>query len=283
MTDVEAAARKEVETALVALDLHATSLDLVSPLGPRKGVRFAYRVVTADGQTVKARHLGTAQDADRLRALRRNLEPAFAPVLDQSGAVLVEEWIDGTPLCELESAPWFEPAGALLGRLHRAHLGAGTLPTRPWTESALADLALLEDAEELAPTEAAALRDRLHGSDPGAARVGLVHKDFCEDNIIIDTAGALRVIDNELLAVDPLGFDLGRTFHLWPMDDDARTDFERGYRSAGPAPPDAADYWRIVAALVGGRVFLTRSRVHLDETVALLRRFADGNLLESPQ
>jgi len=279
MSDAEAAARNEVESALVTLGLHATSMDLVSPLGPRKGMRFAYRVVTTDGRTVKARHLGTARDADLLRALRCHLDPAFAPVLDQCGAVLVEEWIAGIPLGHLDSTPWFEPAGALLGRLHRAQPGAGSTSTHSWTGAALSDLALLEEAEEVTVPEAAALRQRLHATDPGAANLGLIHKDFCADNFVIDTAGALRVIDNELLAIDPLGFDLGRTFHLWPMDDGAWTAFLRGYASAGLPPPDATGYWCMVATLVSARVFLTRSRVRLDETVRLLLRFADGDLL----
>ena len=64
------------------------------------------------------------------------------------------------------------------------------------------------------------------------------------------------------------------------MDDDARAAFDRGYRSVTPVPPEADGYWRIVATLVGGGVFLTRSRVRLDETVRLLRRYADGEFVE---
>src|SRR3954447_6692788 len=161
VTDLEAAARGEVEAALVTLGLEPTRVDLVSPLGPRKGVRFAYRVVTTDGQTVKARHLGTPEYASRLRARRRHLEPAFAPVLDRAGAVLVEAWVDGTSLCDLDPTAWFEPAGALLGRLHRAVPDAGTTSTRPWTEAALSDLALLEEADELTATEAFVLQQSL--------------------------------------------------------------------------------------------------------------------------
>jgi len=279
MSDAEAAARSEVAAALVALGLDAASLDLVSPLGAQKGIRFAYRVVADGGQIVKARHLGTAEDANRLRALRTGLEPAFAPVLDQSGAVLVEEWIDGTPLCELDPTPWFGPAGALLGRLHRAARSSGTTSTRPWTEAALSDLALLEGANELTTGEAAMLRERLDAADPQSARTALIHKDFCGENIVIDTTGTLRVIDNELLDLGPIGFDHGRTFHLWPMDADARNAFLLGYQSAGPPPPTAIGYWSIVATLVGGHVFLTRSRVRLDETICLLRKLVDGDLL----
>ena len=87
------------------------------------------------------------------------------------------------------------------------------------------------------------------------------------------------MIDNELLDLGPIGFDLGRTFHLWPLDDAAQQAFHLGYQSAGPPPLAAAGYWRIVAALVGGRVFLNRSRVRLEETIRLLRRFVDGDLL----
>lgn len=282
MTDVEAAARSEVHAALVHLGLRATSVELVSPLGTRKGVRFAYRVETADGATVKARHLDTPAYADRVCALGRGLEPAFAPVIARHGSVVIEEWVDGTALVEVDPTPWYEPAGALLGRLHRARPDAGTTSTRSWTEAARSDLALLEDAGELSAREAAAIRARLDSTDPGTARLGLVHKDFCADNMVIDPTGALRVIDNELLAIEPIGFDLGRTFHLWPMDDVARSAFDRGYRSAGPPPSEDPDYWRTVATLLGGRVFLTRSRVRLDGTVHLLRRLADGECLGPP-
>ena len=283
MTDAETRARNDVNAALVTLGLDVTSMELVSPLGPQKGIRFAYRIDTADGQTVKARHFDTAEDAARQHALRNELDAAFAPVLERCGAVLIEEWVDGTLLGELDPSPWYEPAGALLGRLHRVGCDAGVTPTRSWTESARSDLELLESAHELTTAEGRALRAHLDVGDPGQAQLGLIHRDFCADNFVIDPTGALRVIDNELFGIDPIGFDLGRTFHLWPMDDAARTAFDRGYRSAGPPPSDAEGYWRVVAALVGGRVFLTRSRVRLEETVRLLRRFVDGEfVLPSP-
>jgi len=38
----------------------------------------------------------------------------------------------------------------------------------------------------------------------------------------------------------------------------------------------------MVATLVSARVFLTRSRVRLDETVRLLRSYADDDLLRPP-
>jgi hypothetical protein len=63
------------------------------------------------------------------------------------------------------------------------------------------------------------------------------------------------------------------------MDADARNAFLLGYQSAGPPRPTAIGYWSIVATLVGGRVFLTRSRVRLDETMCLLRKLVDGDLL----
>jgi len=283
MSDVEVAAQRDVNDALVTLGLDVISMDLVSPLGPKKGIRFAYRVDTADGQTVKARHFGTADDAARQHAFRVGLDSAFAPVLERCGGVLFEEWIDGTLLGELDPTPWYEPAGALLGRLHKVEADAGSADTRSWTDAAFSDLALLEAADELTAAEAAALRARLSSDDPGQARLGLIHRDFCADNFVIDPAGALRVIDNELFGVDPIGFDLGRTFHLWPMDDDAWSAFRRGYQSAAIPPSDDNDYWRVVAALVGGRVFLTRSRKRLDDTVRLLRRFVDGDFtLPSP-
>ena len=270
MIDVEAAARNEVETELVTLGLHATSMDLVSPLGTAEGRRFAYRVVTADGQTVKARHLGpprmrTVCAPSGATSTPRSLRCSTSPVPCSSKS--------GSPahrLGHLDSTPWFEPAGALLGRLHHARARRGC-DLHPIVDrgGALGPRAP-RGAEEITVPEATALRARLHATDPGAARLGLIHKDFCADNFVIDTAGALRVIDNELLDIDPIGFDLGRTFHLWPMDDGAWTAFHQRLRVGRAA---SAGCNRLLAhrrdARRRARV-LARSRVRLDETVRLL-------------
>jgi len=258
---------------------------LVSPLGERKGVRLAYRVDLQDGRTVKARHFGSEAAAARVFALQTGLDAAFARPLVVSGAVVVEEWIEGTLLGDRDAEAWADEAGGLLGRLHATPLGPDvprSVSTRAWREAAESDLTLVATAGGLDAGAVAALRGELARRDPGAARTVLLHKDFCAENMLIDRLGRLRVIDNEQLDVAPAGFDLGRTFHRWPMADAAWSRFLRAYRARAPAPPEATGFWKIVASLETTRVFLQRLPARLDASLALLRRHAEGRSLVDP-
>jgi hypothetical protein len=58
--------------------------------------------------------------------------------------------------------------------------------------------------------------------------------------------------------------------------------FLRGYRSSAPSEPEATGFWKIAAALTGTRVFLQRIPERVDASVALLRRFAEGESLADP-
>jgi Ser/Thr protein kinase RdoA (MazF antagonist) len=275
----------EIEVALHQLGVTPLRIVLVSPLKQNKGPRCAYRVETDDGRTLKARQVDTPDEARRLVELRAGLEKAFAPALARYDCVLLEEWIEGTPLTALESEARAEEAGALLGRLHARPLDADVpamLPTRKWIERAMSDLKILGGGGKLAPSAGAALRAEIVRRDPGAARAAVVHQDFCAENMLIDAGGHLRVIDNERLAIAPAGFDVGRTFDRWPMSAAAWARFRRGYRSAAPADIQSISFWKILAALMGARVRFQRSPARLEAALAVLRRFADGEGLSEP-
>jgi len=275
----------DVEEALSQHGLRPLRIELVSPLGPQKGIRFAYRVDTDDGHRVKVRHFGSDDHARRHFELRAGLEAAFAPALAHYRCVLIEEWVEGAPLTEPEAEARAEEAGALLGRLHAQPLGTdapATIPTRKGSDGAESDLELLSGRGELAPGEVDRLRAEIRQRDPVAARTALIHLDFCAENMLIERGGKLRVIDNELVSINPTGLDLGRTFHRWPMSEGAWVRFFRGYRSAAPREPEPTGFWRIAATLTAARVFLARSPQCLERSIALLRRFAEGKSLSDP-
>jgi hypothetical protein len=278
--------RREIDRALAQHGLRPRRVVLISPLKERKGIRFAYRVDLEDGRTVKARHFGSEEGARRLFELGAGLGAAFARPLAQYGPVLVEEWIEGTSLGDCEAAAWAEDAGILLGRLHTTPLGAEVPPTsstQKWREAAESDLALISLAGKLSAGDVASLQSEIARRDPEVARVVLIHKDFCAENMLIDARGRLRIIDNEQLEIAPAAFDLGRTFHRWPMSDETWTRFLRGYRSSALMEPEAIAFWRIVASLETSRVFLQRFPERLDASLGLLRRFAEGkSLSDSP-
>jgi hypothetical protein len=276
---------QEIEAALERFGITPRRVALISPLKERKGSRLSYRVDADDGRTIKARQLDTSDGARRLLALRAGLEEAFAPALAQYGCVLIEEWIEGLPLTELDAEARAEEGGVLLSRLHARALDPGapsTFSTGKWSERAMSDLEILAGAGKLDAGEATALRAEIQRRAPEAARAVVVHLDFCAENMLIDARGQLRVIDNELLAIRPAGLDLGRTFDRWPMSDGAWGRFLRGYRSVAAAEPEAIGFWKIVAALTGARVRFERSPARLVATLALLRRFAAGSSLADP-
>jgi aminoglycoside phosphotransferase (APT) family kinase protein len=276
---------REIENALARHGTRPRAIRLVSTLQERKGRRWAYRVDADDGRVVKAR-LFENDDVARLAfELRNGLEEAFAPALARYGAVLIEEWIDGVPLNDLDPEARAGEAGALLGRLHAMPLAAGasvTFATHRWRERAESDLVLLETAGRLDSREIAALRAEVGRRDPAEARAVLAHLDFCADNMLVDGRGRLRVIDNELVSVAPAALDLARTFDLWPLPDPAWARFRGGYESTAPSRPKASGFWRIVTALMSARIFLHRSPERLDAALARLRRFVAGEGLSDP-
>src|SRR5262245_30842162 len=123
------------EIILAALTEHRSSpsnIQILSPLGERKGRRLAYRVDNQDGSTIKVRVFENEAIARSVCELREGMEDAFAPVLARYGSVVIEEWIDGDPLTNHNEMSVLEPAGAILGRLH-AHRPPG-LPDSASTE-----------------------------------------------------------------------------------------------------------------------------------------------------
>lgn len=275
MTTDLTALETEVRDAVALGGWRASHLALVSPLGEHKGMRYAYRVDTDDGRIVKARHFGSADEARRVHELRFGLEDAFAPVLGRVGAVLIEAWIEGAMLGAGEAESWTRTAGALLGRLHARRLGPDVVAeedTARWNEAAAADLALLREAEALPATACETIRAALQRHDPARARVAVIHRDFCAENMLIDTRGRLRIIDTELIAVGPIGVDVAWTWHRWPTSPQSWQRFIAGYRSAAPAEPEVLEYWRIVTGLTLARVFSQRMPARLDAQVASLLR-----------
>ena len=278
------AIERELAAVLAARGLSARRLGVVSPLGRAKGVRLAWRIDLADGATLKLRHFGTSHDAERHLELRALLEPAFAPAIAQWDGFVVEQWIDGEPLGDDGAERRAEEAGALLARLHRTALArdvAVSVDTAPWVARAHADLERLVSTVALADGDARKLRVEIDRRAPRFARSGLVHLDFCAENMVIDREGRLRVVDNELVAIRPAALDLGRTFHRWPMPRELWARFFASYRRASNEAPEPTGFWRIAAALTGARVYVERG-APLEPTLALLGRFAAGEELVDP-
>jgi hypothetical protein len=218
--------------------------------------RIAYRIDLSPSGRVKARRLEDAATAARLCDIRRDLPPAFAPVLERHGSVLIEQWIEGEPIAASPDPDVVAQAAILLAELHGRRQIAGQVvhqvhSTTPMLVSTLESLRAVHAAGVLDERDVAVLGQALDRLDPRQALHGLVHFDFCGENMVIDRAGRLRVIDNERLGINVIGLDLGRTRYRWVL---GRPEWER-FRSIyadclSVADPLAdEDFWSLIAVV----------------------------------
>lgn len=265
----------QLEAAFGRLGLRIERLDRLPSVGQKRG-RRAYRVETHQGHAVKARWLETEDVARRLVDLRAALEPAFAPVIGRVGQVILEAWIEGTPLPEPVPETLVQAAGELLGRHHATEPpeGRGVVRTAEWQATSLQELDALRERGTLEASVADRLQRVLEDLDPGVTPAALLHGDFCSENMILDRAGRLAVIDNEWQSIGPPGLDLGRTFSRWRMAPSAWQVFVRSHDASAQLDTGALDYWKVVATLWGARIRRDQRPDRLAPAIDLLRRLA---------
>ncbi|MFM8409062.1 MAG: phosphotransferase family protein, partial [Alphaproteobacteria bacterium] len=206
-------------------------------------------------------------------SLRAGLDPAFAAVLGRARAVVLEEWVDGRPVDAFEAQATLAWAASLLAGLHARAIPAGEdqeVDASPWLDGACTDVSRLENAGLLPKSLADRARGALSDLAPVRARTAIAHLDLAMENLVVHRAAGPRVIDNEMFAVRPPGFDLARSFHLWPMSEEDWRGFLRVYLSAGGHPDEAADFWRLVALALGTRIFFERATDRRDDAVRRL-------------
>lgn len=272
----------ERDLAWLAEELHAevVSAEPVSPLRGLGHPRTAFRVDLSDGRRVKLRRLSEVGEAAELERLLAALAPiGFPQVLARRARCLVLEWIPGRLLSdEPEAAGWIDAAGALLGRMHRTCPEGAALPAaRPATaelDRCDSQLAALVAAKRLTRPEADALAGAIVRNTPERPTHGIVHGDFAPENLVIDAAGALHAIDNEVVRIGILDLDLARTWSRWPMPGRSWVSFLAAYAAASgrSCDDDALVGWKLRTLVVSAWY---RSAFRLRGTDAAVARLLD--------
>ena len=244
--------------------------------------RVSFKLSFSDGSVVKGKQTESEKRCERLAALLPGLEIArCSSLLGREGAALLEEWIPGTPLHQLEiTADRLSEAGELMARLGRTRLPTDAVPSRfvdpeRYVAQIERRLAGLVDAAALTSESARRLLGRARKNRPGRLDVGLIHNDFCPENLIVESGGALHVVDIEDLRVGPLDIDLARTWYRWPMTSSQRQKFSEGYGRYRGVDSFLAheDFWAIWT-LSGSALFrVQRCLPHLPP-LGLLQRLA---------
>jgi hypothetical protein len=173
----------------------------------------------ADGRRIKGRRLDTEERAATVERLLRVVRSARVPrPLARRGAALLEPWIAGSVLAAMQpTASHLRVCGRLLGRIHAMETVTDT------TIVARRYARLIDVVRDLAATgalladDSRALSAIAERYAPGTADVGIIHGDYCPENMVVTSNGALRLVDNEAVAKDAVDYDLARLWYRWPM------------------------------------------------------------------
>jgi aminoglycoside phosphotransferase (APT) family kinase protein len=252
----------DLAALLADLPVSVVSATPVTSLSARRSNRASFRIALADGAQLKARRFESAFEAARFTRLTQHLsDPAVPAAIAQRGATVLEPWIEGHVLTSADVAPEeLRTCGALLGAIHVARLPPGSdadiAVARRERERRLADnLQRLQAAGKI--DEAFIRRVRAAAAPvPSAPAIGLIHGDFCPENLLRTAAGPIVAVDNETMRFESLDYDLARSWYRWPMSDGQARSFMDGYatrRSADSFLRHFA-YWAI-CALVDSAVF----------------------------
>jgi Ser/Thr protein kinase RdoA (MazF antagonist) len=209
----------------------------------------------------------------RLSAL---LGDGHARVLAARGESILLDWIEGPTLASLPAIPadLIRRCGAMLGSLHA--IDPSPAGVSGWDVSAIAarieQTAMRLRRSDAAPAEL--LRRAVGAAErarPRSSSVGLVHQDFCGENLVLSGGRHPISIDDARLMVAPTISISRGPWYRWPMTRAERRQFASGYTERRPLESLLAhfDFWA-VAALFGSLSSRLNSRLPLDLPVARL-------------
>jgi aminoglycoside phosphotransferase (APT) family kinase protein len=271
----------EIAIALDRAGLRVRAFRRISPVRPADARRSVYRIDLDSGRTIKARLVPDAETARRLFEICRSLPEAFAPAFGCYGAVLLEDWIEGKELGDRPTDAQLAEVGSLLAQLHATPIVAGSRvhdmrSTGVWRERAEAGLLQILAADEIDQEGALLIRGALERLDPGRGVFGLAHTDLCGENMVVDRAGRLRVVDNERVGVDALGFDIARTWYRWALPARGWERLRSTYAAQAlfAEPLETFDFWSVVAVVHSAAIRLQKDRTRAYVPLDRLRRMA---------
>ena len=216
---------------------------------------------------LRGRRFERGDHAERVEYLSQFLDHRHFPkALARCGPALLLEWVEGQALSHGQWPPeLLQTCGALQGLVHSTPLpqemGSQNQPAANNKKVRLErDIRALVQHGALDGLEGAQFIDLAESHAPHTFAVGLVHGDFCAENMVLRAPGNVYVIDSEKLSIDAYDYDLGRTWYRWPMTAVQREAYYDGYNQHRSSTDFVQHffYWAIVV-LVDSAAFRLRA------------------------
>ena len=243
-------------------------LSAITSLPSPVRTRAAYAIELADGTRLKGRRLKSEQRAEAVVRLRARVGAGFAPILARRGEAMLLAWIEGRGLASLDVLPasLLRHCGAWLGALHRlpaVPIASGTAAS-PGEHFAKLErnLALLLEAQLLDEDLARRALAAAEAARPETVSLGIIHKDYCPENLVLTADDCLVCVDDASLSTGPHDLDLARTWYRWPMQPGDAVHFAGGYQEHRSLA-DFLRHFRFWATCVVVASAVTRVRSHV--------------------
>jgi len=218
-----------------------------------------------------------------MEILGRLTDLPFTRVLAGHGRAMLEEWAPGTLAASMEPDPQVSgAAGELLGRLHTSeirvngHKGEDVTP-QWYLHRAEGNLASLVGQGKISTTSAGKLLDAGKVLKPAKTEIGIIHMDFCAENMVWTPVEKLVVFDNERFRFGPLDFDLARCFMRWPQTAQYLGYFRKAYEHHRSMASFDADgkFWKF-CALAQSAWYGVRAGSCVRQRLTALEEMANG-------
>ncbi len=239
---------------------HAQEItSLQSPLQ----TRASYKLTFSDGLVIKGRRFTSLERSVRATALATLLEDLpFNRVLASRGIGRIEQWIEGQVLhAEMLTDSLAAWAGDLLGSVHTItafnSLDVAAPPENSWYLGKIEfNLDEIVHRGALERDTARRIVQIAARSQPHTMNSGLIHSDFCAENIVATPEGEFFVVDNENLRLGSLDYDVVKCWCRWPMTNSARRAFCDSYERHRSLESvfDHLRFWAICALTQSARV-----------------------------
>lgn len=245
-------AQPRVAALLDALGIVPVRVTALAPTDPWRRSPRSYLVEDRRGGRFKVRFGRAADRPEHVALLARALgDERVPPPLAVDRGVTVWEWVEGRTLDRSPSEPHVERAGELLAWLHSRPSGAKgrQRSTAALVVRAARQLEELTGAGVVTPGMRAGL-GALLSLLPASAAWGVVHGDFCGENLVAAHDGTVVSIDHERMRSGFVGYDVARTWSRWVLPGPLERRFLGAYEGVRPLPSERAlRGWRAAAVI----------------------------------